>query len=64
MEKTLHLLNEVQKQINSEIENYKKAIEDNKPFNEAKTIYLHIKELKNQSLELLEQANLKLENKK
>jgi len=64
VKKTLAQLNEVQIKITSEVENYKQAIVDDKPFSEVKAIYLKIKELKQQSLELLEQVNLKMDESK
>ena len=46
------------------MEKYKLAIATDKPFEEVKQIYLRIKELKQQSLELLEEANSKIEKSK
>ena len=46
METDFHTLNELQVLINIEQENYRRAIEDMDDFEEAKKIYLKIKELK------------------
>ena len=47
METDFHTLNELQVLINIEHENYRRAIEDTHDFEEAKKVYLKIKELKN-----------------
>jgi len=64
LEKTFSRLDELQNLITSEMEKYKLAIATDKPFEEVKQIYLRIKELKQQSLELLEEANSKIEKSK
>ena len=46
METEFHTLNELQVLINTEQENYRRAIEDMHDFEEAKKVYLKIKELK------------------
>ena len=46
METEFHTLNELQVLINIEQENYRRAIEDMHDFEEAKKVYLKIKELK------------------
>jgi len=46
METEFHTLNELQVLINTEQENYRRAIEDMHDFEEAKKIYMKIKELK------------------
>ena len=46
METDFHTLNELQVLINIEQENYRRAIEDMHDFEEAKKVYLKIKELK------------------
>ena len=46
METDFHTLNELQVLINIEQENYRRAIEDMHDFEQAKKVYLKIKELK------------------
>ena len=46
METDVHTLNELQLLIKIEQENYRRAIEDMHDFEEAKKVYLKIKELK------------------
>jgi len=52
MEKYLPELENLQALIESEWARYRQAIAENKPFEEVKIIYLRIKELKTQIIEL------------
>ena len=56
MEPDFHTLNELQDLINIEQENYRRAIEDMHDFEEAKKVYLKIKELK-KAIDTLEGSN-------
>ena len=57
MEKTLYEIEKLQITIASECRKYKKAIINNKPFEEVKVIYLHIKELRKEVDALMQRAN-------
>jgi len=56
METDVHTLNELQLLIKIEQENYRRAIEDMHDFEEAKKVYLKIKELK-KAIDALEASN-------
>ena len=56
METDVHTLNELQLLIKIEQENYRRAIEDMHDFEEAKKVYLKIKELK-KAIDALEGSN-------
>ena len=56
METNVHTLNELQVLIKIEEENYRRAIEDTHDFEEAKKVYLKIKELK-KAMDLLQENN-------
>ena len=56
METDVHTLNELQLLIKIEQENYRRAIEDMHDFEEAKKVYLKIKQLK-KAIDALEASN-------
>ena len=57
MQKTLSHLDKLQRLITSRWADYKQAIQDNRPFEEVKTIYVQIRELEKQSDALMRKAN-------
>jgi hypothetical protein len=57
MKKTLDDLDKVQSQINTEWNNYRKAIIENKSLADVRKLYIHIKELEKQIDILMKRAN-------
>ena len=58
MKETLDNLDKVQSQINTEWDNYRKAIIENKSLADVRKLYIHIKELEKQIDILMRRANM------
>ena len=60
MEKHFTARENLQTLLEAEWVRYRQAIKDNKPFDEAKTIYLRIKELQGQIIEITDEIHNRL----